>query len=147
MPTQNLFNGKTLWEMHDFTLWSCYNKIWLSLKCWTYFTHQYCACQEFRELLGISFLYCNISRLVLLKCYFNIVVKRIFISPFLRWKQTSTVYMWTSISRIVVSAANPYEILNQEVFFLPLTQILLFLSYLLIPVSYTHLTLPTMAVV
>lgn len=135
MPTQNLFNGKALWEIHDFTLWSCYNKMWLSLKCWTYFTHQYCACQEFRELLGISFLYCNIGRLVLLKCYFNIVVKRIFISPFLRWKQTSTVYMWTSIFRIVVSAANPYEILNQDVFFLPLTQILLFLSYLLILVA------------
>lgn len=135
MPTQNLFNGDTLWEMHDFTPWSCYNKMWLSLKCCTYFTHQYCMCQEFREVLGVSFLHYNVSRLVLLKCYFNIVVKRVFISSFLRWKQTSTVYIWKSIFRIVASAANPYEILNQDVFFLPLTQILLFLSYLLIPVA------------
>lgn len=116
MPTQNLFNGKTLWEMHDFTLWSCYNKTWPSLKCWTYFTHQYCTCQAFREALGISFLYCNIGRLVLLQCYFNIVVKRAFISSFLRRKQTSTVYIWKSIFSIVASATNPYEIWNQDVF-------------------------------
>lgn len=98
------------------------------------FMHQHCTCQEFRELLGIIFFFCNISRLVLLKCYFNIVVKRIFIFSFLRWKPTSTFYMRKSISRMVATAANPYEIWNQDVFFSAFdTNIAL--SYLLILIA------------
>lgn len=117
--------------MRDSLPGSCYNQTWQSLQCWTYFTHQHSTRQEFRELLGISFLYCNISRLVLLECYFNTVVKRLFIPFFLRWKQTSAVYMWKRILGMVASAANPNEIWNQDAFFLHLTQVLLFLFYLL----------------
>lgn len=103
--------------MRDSLPGSCYNQTWQSLQCWTYFTHQHSTRQEFRELLGISFLYCNISRLVLLECYFNTVVKRLFIPSFLRGKQTSAVYMWKRILGMVASAANPNEIWNQDAFF------------------------------